>query len=212
VASFVAQKQVPTAKRFVARAGLTLTRSRTLARARRTIARAGNALQTITRFDPSLDATWARLGASYSITRARDAAYLNWRYADHPHLEYRFATASRNGNVAGFVVWRPATTGERRAVVPDFLVAKSDAETFERLLAHVIVEAARSGCHSLSILTTQPWATRVLRSFGFFPRGARNTWVIAGWQERIPKEWLTDPEPWHVCLGDSDGDIWSHAR
>lgn len=212
VASFVAQKQLPTAKRLVARAGLSLTRARTLAHANRVLARAGDSVQVIDRFDGALDATWARLGASYRITLARDAAYLNWRYADHPHLGYRFAIASKNGDAAGFVVWRPSSVGEKRAVVTDFLVAKGDVATFERLLSHVIVQASRAQCHSLSIVTTQAWASRTLRSFGFYPRAARNTWVIAGWQNRVPKEWLADHDPWHVVLGDSDGDIWSHAR
>lgn len=211
VAPFVARKQLPPAKRLVARAGLAFTRARTLARANRALVRAKDAVRAIDRFDPELDATWAGLGSTYAITLARDAAFLNWRYADHPNLEYRFAVASKNGAVAGFAVWRPSTSGEHRAVVPDFLVEKGDVLTFEKLLAHVIVEASKSGHHSLSILTTQPWAARALRSFGFYPRGSRNTWVIAGWQNRIPKEWLTDPDPWHVCMGDSDGDIWSHA-
>jgi hypothetical protein len=64
----------------------------------------------------------------------------------------------------------------------------------------------------VSVLTTQEWAVRALRAFGFFPRASRNTWVVAGWQNRIPKEWLNTHGAWHVVLGDSDGDIWSHAR
>jgi len=209
--SFVAQKEMSAAKALVARLGLTLTRLRSVARANRALARAGNAMQAIDRFDPALDATWAHLGASYDITLARDAAFLNWRYAEHPHLTYRFAIARKNGVAAGFVVWRPSNVGEKRAVIVDFLVAKGDVVTFEQLLSHAIVNASAACCHSLSILTTQSWAARTLRSFGFFPRGSRNTWVVAGWQERIPKEWLTDQDPWHVVLSDSDGDIWSHG-
>ncbi len=209
--SFVAQKQLSAPKRLAALAALTVTRFRSLARAKRVLASAGDSVRTIERFDASHDATWQRLGATYSITLARDAALLNWRYADHPHLEYRFAVASRSGEPAGFVVWRPSKRGEKRAVLVDFLVANGDVATFERLLSHVIVNSAALGCHSLSVLTTQSWAERTVRSFGFFPRGSRNTWVIAGWQQRMPKEWLTDPDAWHVVMSDSDGDIWSHA-
>ncbi len=211
VASFVAQKELPPAKRVIARVGLSLTRLRTLARANRVLARGGDDVKAIDRFDPALDATWARLGATYHITLARDAAWLNWRYADHPHLAYRFAIASKDGAPAGFIVWRASSTGERRAVIADFLVANGDVATFERLLSHAILGASAAGCHSLSVLTTQSWAAREIRAFGFFPRAARNTWVIAGWQNRIPKESLADHDRWHVVLGDSDGDIWSHA-
>lgn len=169
---------------------------------------------TVDRLDPALDPQWARMCGGYGITRFRDAEYLNWKYADHPHLRYRLILASRGGDTAGFLIWRLASEDaqEQRAVVVDFLVEKGDRATFRSLMAHVIVGAQEAGMESLSVLTTQPWAARSLRSLGFFPRGARNTWVIAGWQEHIPKEWLVDPEPWHACAGDSDGDIWSHAR
>ncbi len=211
VAPFVAQKNLPPGKRLVARIGLAATRIRSLGRAHRTLARAGGAVRSIEGFDPAHDAAWARLGASYGITLARDAAYLNWRYARHPNLSYRLAVASKNGDVTGFIVWRPSAVGEKRAVVTDFLVAKGDVATLEWLLSHVIVQASATACRSLSVLTTQAWATRVVRSLGFYPRAARNTWVVAGWEGRIPEAWLTDHEPWHVVLGDSDGDIWSHA-
>ena len=210
--SFVAQKNLPALKRLVANAALSSTRLRTLARANRAVARAGDTIGEIERFDAAHDATWERLGASYSITLARDAAYLNWRYASHPNLKYRFALASHHGAPSGYMVWRPSNHGEKRAVVSDFLVAKGDTSTFERLLAHVIVEASAAKCSALSILTSQAWAERALRTFGFYPRGARNTWVIAGWRGHVPETALSDPDAWHVVLGDSDGDIWSHGR
>ncbi|HEU4930359.1 MAG TPA: hypothetical protein VFU38_11065, partial [Candidatus Krumholzibacteria bacterium] len=210
--SFLAQKDLSLPKRWLARTALSTTRIRTLARANRVLARAGDAIAEVERFDPTFDETWRRLAATYSITLARDAAYLNWRYADHPNLKYRLVVATRDRAASGFMVWRPSVVGERRAVVPDFLVAKGDAITFQRLLAQVIVQASAAKCSSLSILTTQAWAEAVLRSFGFYPRGARNTWVIAGWRDQISPASLTDREAWHVVLGDSDGDIWSHAR
>lgn len=206
---FVSQKRIAAAKGMVARWALESARLRSLARANRTLARAADSVASVQRFDPSLDDAWMRFGISYGITRARDAAYLNWRYVDHPNLKYRIALASSNGVSAGYMVWRPSAEGEKRAVVPDFLVAKDDATAFERLLSHVIVEASAAKCVSLSIITTQPWVARVLGGFGFRPRNSRNTWVVANWDGRVPKEWIGEHATWHVVIGDSDGDMWS---
>jgi hypothetical protein len=174
----------------------------------------GVSLLELARFDPSFDAAWERLAKSYGITRVRDAAYVNWKYADHPHLDYRLLIASRGDQTAGYLIWRaaPEHANERRAVVADFLVAKGDATTLRALLAQAIGQARATGTESLSILTTQAWAARVLRGLGFLPRGSRNTWVVANWRDRIPEPWLRDHDPWHVCLGDSDGDMWEAVR
>jgi hypothetical protein len=152
--------------------------------------------------------------SGYGAARVRDAAYLNWKYANHPNLDYRSIVATRAGAPAGFLVWRlpVSDSAERRAVIADFLVTRGDADTLRSLVSMAIVESARAGLETLSILSTQPWAIRMLRGHGFFPRGGTNTWAVGGWRDRIPQEWLSTHEPWHICLGDSDGDIWTGSQ
>jgi len=72
-----------------------------------------------------------------------------------------------------------------------------------------VLDAASLGVDSIAILTTQSWAKEALRPLGFMPARTRNAWVVGGWREGMPREWLADPERWHMCLGDSDGDIWT---
>ena len=145
------------------------------------------------------------------MTRVRDAEYLNWKYVDHPSLDYRALLASRDGRNTGYIVWRPAPAGavETRAVIVDFLVENRDASTLQLLAARVMLDAAAQGIDAVAVLTTQAWAAGALRALGFFPSRTRNAWVIAGWRDLLPAEWLRTHEPWHMCLGDSDGDIWT---
>ncbi len=207
-AAFVARRGIRGGKALAGRVLLGLNRWYALARARKMASRAS--LREIERFASATDSVWETLASGYGITRVRDAAYLNWKYADHPFLDYRNLLVLRNGEPAGFLIWRPAPEGtEKRAVVADFLVAKGDAASLGPLVARAVVDAAAAGMDSLAIITTQPWAVSVLRSLGFMPRAARNTWVVAGWQNVIPETWLKDTAAWHVCLGDSDGDMWT---
>jgi hypothetical protein len=61
----------------------------------------------------------------------------------------------------------------------------------------------------LSALTTQNWAAGTLKKFGFLPRGNPHAWVIGGWKNRVEPSWITNPAPWHMSMGDSDGDMWT---
>jgi hypothetical protein len=210
--TFAARKGLSFLKALAARIGLGVNRVLALTRARREVA--GAQLLETRRFEPATDATWSKLAAGYGVTRVRDAAYLNWKYADHPTLAYRNLLVKRGGETTGYLIWRLAPPGadEKRAVVADFLVAKGDAVAFRQLMARVIVDANSAGMESVSVLTTQLWAASALRKLGFLPRGTRNTWVVANWHPHMPAEWLRDLEAWHVCLGDSDGDIWTGSQ
>jgi hypothetical protein len=210
-ADFVAQRNMSRAQGFAVRYALEAMRRRSLARASATLGRGGSSVADVERVDPAQDDLWEQFSSGYAITRARDSAYLNWRYADHPNLAYRFALATTGGTPSGYMVWRSSGDGERRAVVPDFLTAKKDVGTFELLLAHVIVHAASACCTSVSIMTTQRWVVRALREFGFHPRASRNTWVVGNWEDRVPRRWIGEHSMWHVVLGDSDGDMWSRV-
>ena len=208
---FVARRGLTAVKCGAALAGLTALRACALTRAKVELARRGVQVEACDRLDESLDATWLDLARSYAVTRVRDAAYLNWKYADHPTLPYRILLARSGGKCTGYMIWRPPTPDDecRRAVVVDFLVARGDARTLRRLVARVIVDANGAGLESISVLTTQPWAAATLRRMGYLPRQGGNTWVVAGWQNHVPREWLVDLDRWHLCMGDSDGDLWA---
>ncbi len=210
-AAFSQRRGFSSLKGRVSRVGFGVTRALALTHARRRVERDGASLQTVDRFDAALDPDRMTLARSYSMTRVRDAEYLNWKYVDHPTLDYRALAASRDGRPTGYVVWRPAPAGagEARAVIVDFLVEKGDAPTLQLLAARVMLDAAAQGIDSVAVLTTQAWAAGALRALGFFASRTRNAWVIAGWRDVIPADWLRTHEPWHMCLGDSDGDIWT---
>jgi len=210
--AFAARKGLSGVRAWTARAALAAARARALRAAKTENRAAGPSVRALEVFDPGMDGSWRRHLEGYGVGRVRDAAYLNWKYCRHPNLPYRALVAEGDGELAGYLVWRPAAASdpERRALVVDFLVANGDTSTLRRLLARAVVDADASGAAVLSMLTTQPWAIHLLRSLGFFPRGERHTWVVAGWQGVIPEAWRRDHAAWHLCLGDSDGDLWAY--
>jgi GNAT superfamily N-acetyltransferase len=209
--AFAARRGFSPLKSLAMRTGLGTARWIALRRASAALSRSQCSLNLVKEMNPAHDPAWLDLAKSYGITRVRDAAYLNWKYAGHPSLNYRLVVATQNGSPRGFLVWRPAPEGaaERRAVIADFLVAKDDARTLRELVSKVLVDATADGIDAVAAISTQPFATAVLQALGFVAGGSRNGWVIGNWRDVVPAEWLTDLERWHVCMGDSDGDMWT---
>lgn len=60
------------------------------------------------RADESFDALEFASAALCDVSGARDSAYLNWRYADHPTQSYRFFRMrnTSSGELRGFIVFR----------------------------------------------------------------------------------------------------------
>ena len=204
------------AKRAVAQKVLGVIRSRAVKKASATRKRStgGLSLREIREFNSHLDGIWIPLLSSYDITACRDAAFLNWKYAHHPIVRYRILLAERNGKATGYLVWRLPYSREQknRAVIVDYLVERGDAETFRAMVSAVILEASEKSVETLSIMTTQSWAVKLIKALGFLTSRGKHTWVVANWERYIPRDWLNNYDHWHICLGDSDGDYWAGGQ
>lgn len=214
-AEFARRQGLGVLKRAAAVPALSFIRSRAIRKARAVPdSDAGIEVRDVPEFDSTLDGAWLSMTKSYEIAACRDAAFLNWKYTRHPVLKYRLVVARQKGTPRGYIVWRMPLAGgkEDRAVIVDHLVARGDLEALQAMTATVILEARGGGAESLSVMTTQPAAVKLFRSFGFLPRRGSHSWVIANWENRIPREWLGALDPWHVTLGDSDGDFWTGGQ
>jgi len=207
---FTRRKAFSGIRRHVGNAAFSALRRRALVRAGKAT---GGALtcDDVSSFDSSDDDTWRALLESYRVTMLRDAAHLNWKYMQHPVLDYRASIARREGKTVGYVVWRRPWQHdeEKRAVITDVLVANGDAGTFEQLVGHVVQDTMGTDAAVISALSSQPWASKTLRGFGFLPRQESHEWVVGNWKALMPVTCFADARSWHMCMGDSDGDLWT---
>ncbi len=63
-------------------------------------------LERVQRFGPEWDTAWEAIRTGYGATAWRDAAFLNWRYADYPFDIYEAYLLRREGAVVGFAALR----------------------------------------------------------------------------------------------------------
>jgi GNAT superfamily N-acetyltransferase len=213
---FAARQGVGLVKRSAVRVALGVLRSKAMRGAAAALKHSERELSIseIQEFGPHHDLVWTSMLRSYDIAACRDAAFLNWKYAHHPVVPYRMLIAERGRRVSGYLVWRlPFGKGpEHRAVIVDYLVERGDAIALRSLISEVILGASRQEVEALSMMTTQRWSLKILKDLGFLASRGEQTWVTANWGRYFSRDWLTDPDRWHVCLGDSDGDFWTGGQ
>jgi GNAT superfamily N-acetyltransferase len=111
------------------------------------------------------EAIW-KWSPAATITIARTAEYLNWRYRGHPQQQYEMLTARRNGKLYGYLVRHVAGN----TCVIDDLLAENDS-VCKVLLLEAIGLGRRDGAHTITL----PWpfkdpGQRLLKKYGFRPR------------------------------------------
>ena len=163
------------------------------------------AVSPITRFDARYDGLWERAGGSYAMCVRRDAAYLNWKYADCPHRRYDLLEATRGGVLAGFAVSRHEEQGGvRLGWVLDLFADAGDHGARDALLGRVLDGFRAEGVARAQAFSMSGAVGEDLRRRGFGRAVSPMQFCV---RARVPSEdVLQAPTRWHVMFGDSDMD------
>lgn len=113
------------------------------------------------------DRAWSERFAPRLVGTWRDAAYLRWRYLEHPRFRYEVRLATRDGEVSGLLVYRRQRVQDRSEEVVRIveLLAVDDA-------AHALLEAVVDGAMEPSTALADFYCTSTslaapLRAAGF---------------------------------------------
>jgi hypothetical protein len=155
-------------------------------------------IRKIDRFDESTDRAYELAAPAYRNHVIRDAAFMNWRYADSPWGYRAFAIGDR-----AFAVVREKTQrGTQLAVVAD-LVAPSGA--FQETRALLKQAAAAAGPDAVALFALPPRDPAQRRAFaaaGFVPSPSTLHFVAIALADDF--ELPLDSAAWHFSLGDTD--------
>ncbi len=179
-------------------------------------------IDRIRRFDDGFNALWDTVAPKFDLAVRRDAAYLNWKYAEPPHVRYNIvvlrgsasardrATASAGAGVRvarGYVVYRHAREPRGRVtLLVDFLTDPDDVEGFRALLRWVDAEAREADSDKIRVFAMHGGFRRALRKAGYFQVKSTMEFVAKINAIPIDKTFYDNKERWHVTLGDSDQD------
>jgi len=172
----------------------------------------GMTLERIDRFDERFDRFWGQVKGDYPIMVVRDAAYLNWRYLDIPHVSttcYALVKSARR-EVLGFVVLSENHENVPRGRILDIITPRGEDGRLAAPLIARAVEHFRSRQVALVACWMFPHChlSRPLTSAGFRPRLGQWRNVMFRNAEldepAIPPEFALDQSNWFLAMGDSD--------
>jgi hypothetical protein len=164
-------------------------------------------VEPIRRFDAGFTELWERLADRFTLAVRRDAAYLNWKYAEPPHVRYSIAALKRDGRAEGYAVYRHAQEPRGRVTwLVDFLADTHDEIGFKTLLRWVDAEARQAGSDKIRGFAMHLGYRRVMRHSGYFQMRHPMALAVKINALTVPAAFYKDTDNWHVTLGDSDQD------
>jgi hypothetical protein len=164
--------------------------------ARRRVPR-GGALHLHESPDGALRDFTRRLPPRGGAVRDLSPEFLDWRYAQHPHLQFTFATLRCSGEVRGFLVFEDHTLDGTCSI---YDLAGASAEDLNAMLALLVLRGLSTpGLVTIRALLDVRHPSRAqLRSLGFIARTANAPFQVHsrdGSAERLA---------WHLSQGDKD--------
>ena len=158
-------------------------------------------------FDEGLTRLWERVSPRFAFAVRRDAAYLNWKYIQTPHVRYSTAILERQGVAEGYVVYRHVHEPRGRVtLLVDFLTDPTDDIGMTTLLRWVDREARAADSDKIRTFALHTGFRRLLRKSGYYAVKSSMTLLAKVNAVPVPSSFYENTDTWHVTLGDSDQD------
>jgi hypothetical protein len=164
-------------------------------------------IEPIRHFDRRFTELWDRVGPSFGLGVRRDASYLNWKYAEPPHVRYSIVALKRDETLGGYAVYRHLQEPRGRVtILVDFLVDPSDQDGFETLVRWVDREARAANSDKIRVFEMHAGFRKQLRAAGYFHVKSTLEFTIKVNEVPVPAGFYEHTGDWHFTLGDSDQD------
>jgi hypothetical protein len=162
-------------------------------------------LRPVDRFGPWMDRLWAECRPSLPFATVRDAAFLNWRFVECPHIRYApYMLWDRwRARARGVAVLRFEWEGQPIATVADWLVPRGDPAAAAALLRGVEAQALRRDVRELAAwLPPGSLEQRLFLDRGYRAEAADVPLTARLYTTRVEWGWLT--RHWYFTMADSD--------
>jgi hypothetical protein len=164
-------------------------------------------VEPLRRFDARFTELWERVAPKFDLAVRRDAAYLNWKYIEPPHIRYTVVALKRDDRFDGYAVFRHMRESLGRVTtLVDFLVDPSDEAGLQTLLRWIDAEARAADSDKIRCYATHAGFRRMMRRSGYFQIRSSLMLTVKINALDLPPGFYKDTDGWHVTYGDSDQD------
>jgi hypothetical protein len=160
-------------------------------------------VEVVRRLDGGADDLWAAAAGSLTLAVRRDAAYVNWRFAEPPHARYAMAVLRRQHTTAGYVVYRHAQEPRGRVTsIVDFLTMPGDDRALKTLARWVDREARMADSDKIRCHVMHAGFRRVLKRSGYFGVRSALSLAVKANDPSTTRTFYDTTDDWHFTLGD----------
>lgn len=164
-------------------------------------------VESVRRFDTRADRLWERIAPRFALAVSRDSKYLNWKYAEPPHVRYSMALLRRGDEVDGFVVYRHFREPQGRVTqIVDLTADPSDERGIKTLARWVDREARMNDSDKIRCHLTNASIRRVLRRSGYFVVKSAIDLTVKVNAGTVARDFYASADDWHFTLGDGELD------
>ncbi|MCX6545564.1 MAG: GNAT family N-acetyltransferase [Acidobacteria bacterium] len=161
----------------------------------------------VDRFGEEFTLLWKRLAPKFDFSVKRDAAYLNWKYLEPPHVRYSTVALRRGSEVHGYAVYRHVREPRGRVtLLVDFLAHPDDDLGVKTILRWVDQEARRADSDKIRAFALHEGFRRIMKRSGYFQVKSTMEFMAKINAIEVPPGFYASTARWHVTLGDSDQD------
>ena len=158
-------------------------------------------------FDERFTRLWERVKDRFAFTVRRDAAYLNWKYIQPPHVRYLVAVLERGAEVGGYVVYRHVREPRGRVtLLVDMFADPDDTQAVNTLLRWIDREARAAESDKIRTFAMHEGFRKALKKSGYYTVKSTMEFVAKVNAVTVNPAFYKDTSRWHVTLGDSDQD------
>jgi hypothetical protein len=164
-------------------------------------------VEVVRRFSRDIDQLWERVAPRLDLAVRRDAAYLNWKFIEPPHVRYSVAILRRDEVAHGYAVYRHLREPQGRVTqIVDFLTDPDDERGLKTLLRWIDREARAEDADKIRCYVQHARFRRVFRRSGFF--AVKSTVLLNAKVNavQVPAGFYENTDGWHFTWGDGELD------
>jgi hypothetical protein len=152
----------------------------------------GVEVEEVQRFPDEVEHAFSGYAEERAAILARDAAYLNWRYAERPRARFDLAIARRGGEIVGYAV-------QEGGQLHDWCVRPEDEHGVAALLGWAHERAQGAALRAVIPDSVPEWL--LFQHLGFRVRGTREYLCFRSFQRPAIMSWLF--QHWTYSRGDT---------
>ena len=169
----------------------------------------GLVIEQVERFGDEIDQLWDQLASRFSAIVPRDAAYLNWKFVEQPHVRYERFVVRQAGAVCGYVITRVGIPPEPNIGIIADVFAAPDDDVLPALLVHATKHLRRAGVKAILSASSLPSYVAHFLRLGF--KETRRMVPMFHCQETIDPGMTGAPQKWFLSMGDHDWDQYPQS-